>query len=621
MKKRVIAMILATIIGVGYLPLEVVASEKNSLEIASESNEKKSYVKGEYKVSNKVLKIDSDNDSAARKYVGEESNINISKDKITTTLDFTEKTLMSNIKVKVNGKEVKYSSTDVNDKKLTITFNLDSLEDNIEVSSTINTGFFKMDVSFKVKLDTTKIPLEKPELPEEKPSEQPDNGENGKPEETPGDSSTEKPSEEDSSNTETNKPNEDNSSNIETNKPNDNENIDNGSTDKIEEDKPSDGNEESEKPVVVPEVTNPSVEIEAPTITENKDSSVYKIKNEIITSSAIGYSAARAAVNSTSYLEEINGEKYVTVGLSQLNVMNNIRVTVDGKKINYQIVRKNNSNHTMDIRFKVSSINSNIKITAFITMTEMDISFGLDLLESTKELVSKSEVTTPLAKPSTLPLAVTTDATTGASKGEEEKTENTELAEVKGSEIEVKEYFKKFTIENDIISDSAMGKAMTRKYLDKVSILEEIDGKLYLTVKFSGTTAMDNIKIKINGEEKAYDTVASDETKGIKAFRFEIKDINDEIRVYMFIKPVKMNIDFGIDLLEETKTLIEEGTGVKEEKVEDKVLKTLMESNNKNTTNTGKLIGITVVTTALIIALIEGLVFLFIKKKKKKITK
>lgn len=611
MKKRVIAMMLATSIGVGYLPLEVVASQKNSLEITSESNEKKSYIKGEYKVSNKVLKIDSDNDSAARKYVGEESNINISKDKITTTLDFNEKTLMSNIKVKVNGKEVKYSSTDMNDKKLTITFNLDSLGDNIEVSSTINTGFFKMDVSFKVKLDTTKIPLEKPELPEEKPSEEPDNGsngENGKPEETPGDSSTEKPSEEDSSN-------------IETNKPNDNESIDNGSTDKIEEDKPSDGNEESEKPVVVPEVTNPSVEIEAPTITENKDSSVYKIKNEIITSSAIGYSAARAAVNSTSYLEEINGEKYITVGLSQLNVMNNIRVTVDGKKINYQIVRKNNSNHTMDIRFKVSSINSNIKITAFITMTEMDISFGLDLLESTKELVSKSEVTTPLAKPSTLPLAVTTDATTGASKSEEEKTENTELAEVKGSEIEVKEYFKKFTIENDIISDSAMGKAMTRKYLDKVSILEEIDGKLYLTVKFSGTTAMDNIKIKVNGEEKAYDTVASDETKGIKAFRFEIKDINDEIRVYMFIKPVKMNIDFGIDLLEETKTLIEEGTGVKEEKVEDKILKTLMESNNKNTTNTGKLIGITAVTTALIIALIEGLVFLFIKKKKKKITK
>ncbi|MFC3905256.1 NEAT domain-containing protein [Clostridium sp.] len=80
----------------------------------------------------------------------------------------------------------------------------------------------------------------------------------------------------------------------------------------------------------------------------------------------MGYTAARAAVNSTSYIEDIDGVKYITVGLSQLDVMSNIRVAVNGSNINYEVVRKSSSINTMDIRFKVPSVNSSIKITAFI---------------------------------------------------------------------------------------------------------------------------------------------------------------------------------------------------------------------------------------------------------------
>ena len=46
--------------------------------------------------------------------------------------------------------------------------------------------------------------------------------------------------------------------------------------------------------------------------------------------------------------------------------MSNIRVAVNASNINYEVVRKSSSINTMDIRFKVPSVNSSIKITAFI---------------------------------------------------------------------------------------------------------------------------------------------------------------------------------------------------------------------------------------------------------------
>ena len=347
-------------------------------------------------------------------------------------------------------------------------------------------------------------------------------------------------------------------------------------------------------------------ETQTPSVSENENSTVYKVKNEITTDSAIGYTAARAAVNSTSYIEDIDGVKYITVGLSQLDVMSNIRVAVNGSSISYEVVRKSNSSNTMDIRFKIPSIQSDIKITAFINATGMDISFGLDLLENTMEVISKSEANTPLATESTSTMLNTVDT-------EETSEENSEVV---AQDIVVGEYFKRYTIENDIISDSAMGRAMTRKYLDKLSILEEIDGKLYLTLKFSGTSAMGNIKITVNGEEVEYSIVASDEENEMKAFRFSINNISDEIRVYMHIKAVNMNVDFGVDLLEETQTLIEEGTVSDSVGKEDTVLATLM--NNKKEESNLKVILITALATTVIIFSLQGIIYSIVKKRKNK---
>ncbi len=686
MKRNIVSLIIATTIITGVMPTTANAETVNSINILKEENLNIKYKTGNYIVKNEILKEDVDKESAARNYISKESLIEITEEKITANLEFINKKIMENTKIKVNGEEVEYVLTDVSDTNSNLKFELNSLEDKIEVSTTINLGFTKMSVSFRVKFDITDIPVISDEgsgdnnssYPEEKPEEvkpivpeQKPEGDNKEDEEAVADGKytiendvlhiskdeesmarkyLETISDVEYKNNKiylilkftgksmmANHVIEVNGDKVNfevVDETNDNfyvkfeisslsDNITvstkvlgtmnvefrvklKSDTLKIynkedEVQKPDNNNNSNN---VNTGVNQDKGETQIPTISENKNSSLYKIKNEIITDSAIGYTAARSAVNSTSYVEDINGEKYVTVGLSQLDVMSNIRVSVNGANINYEVVRR--SGNTMEIKFKIPTIGANIKFTAFINVTGMDISFGLDLLESTMEVISKNEANLPLA----------TKTTSTILKTSEDKEISEESSGELAEDIEVGEYFKKYTIENDIISDSAIGKAMTRKYLDKLCILEEIDGKLYLTLKFSGTNSMRNIKVTVNGEEVKYSIVAHDEANEMKAFRFSINNINDEIRIYMNIKAVNMDVDFGVDLLEETKTLIEEGTVSNSAEKEDVALATLM--NNKKEGSNLKVIVITALITSIMATSIQGIIYLIINKRKNK---
>lgn len=686
MKRNIVSLIIATTIITGVMLTTANAETVNSINILKEENLNIKYKTGNYIVKNEILKEDVDKESAARNYISKESLIEITEEKITANLEFTNKKIMENTKIKVNGEEVEYVLTDVSDTNSNLKFELNSLEDKIEVSTTINLGFTKMSVSFRVKFDITDIPVISDEgsgdnnssYPEEKPEEvkpivpeQKPEGDNKEDEEAVADGKytiendalhiskdeesmarkyLETISDVEYKNNKiylilkftgksmmANHVIEVNGDKVNfevVDETNDNfyvkfeisslsDNITvstkvlgtmnvefrvklKSDTLKIynkedEVQKPDNNNNSNN---VNTGVNQDKGETQIPTISENKNSSLYKIKNEIITDSAIGYTAARSAVNSTSYVEDINGEKYVTVGLSQLDVMSNIRVSVNGANINYEVVRR--SGNTMEIKFKIPTIGANIKFTAFINATGMDISFGLGLLESTMEVISKSEANLPLA----------TETTSTILKTSEDKEISEESSGELAEDIEVGEYFKKYTIENDIISDSAIGKAMTRKYLDKLCILEEIDGKLYLTLKFSGTNSMRNIKVTVNGEEVEYFIVAHDEANEMKAFRFSINNINDEIRIYMNIKAVNMDVDFGVDLLEETKTLVEEGTVSNSMEKEDVALATLM--NNKKEGSNLKVIVITALITSIMATSIQGIIYLIINKRKNK---
>lgn len=624
MKKNTIALMIAASLMAGYMPVEVFATENNEME--SFSSENKKYAHGVYNVSNSTLRVDSDAQSSARKYVTEESKITISEDGIKASLEFTEKNIMTNIRIKVNGEEVSYSQKETGDKSIEVEFNLNSLEDNIEVATVINLGFHVMDVSFRVLLDTANIDI----APDDNNGNIGDDEQDS--ENTP-DDSTETPD-----NNPNNTPNDENKNeSIENNKPNNNNN------------KPSSGNDIGQNSNTLGNgagntgANNNSSSIQAPTATQNTNTVIYKVQNEILSNSPIGYSAARAAVSSTSYIEVIDGVTYVTLGLSQLDVMTNVKVSVDGTNVNYETVRSNSSNNTKDIRFKVGSVNSKITLSAYITMSDMNISFGVDILENTMQQISKTEANKSLGTASTLAVTSTnssknnnTSSTSGNSsnndsnskssttgdKTSKSKTENNSELE----EIEATEYFKKYTIENEVVSDSAVGKMMVKKYLNSTSTLEEIDGKYYLTLTFVGTSAMDNIKIMVNGKEVEYSMKnISDEDKGTSTFKFEIGSVNDEIKMSMLIVPINKTIEFGVSLLGDTMTLVEEGEVTKNEAEEDEsaiqTLASLNTPSNDNGTSVFKTIIISTLTTMITTGILGGLAVIFLKNKKKNIKK
>ncbi len=392
MKRNIVSLIIATTIITGVMPTTANAETVNSIDILKEENLNIKYKTGNYIVKNEILKEDVDKESAARNYISKESLIEITEEKITANLEFINKKIMENTKIKVNGEEVEYVLTDVSDTNSNLKFELNSLEDKIEVSTTINLGFTKMSVSFRVKFDITDIPVISDEgsgdnnssYPEEKPEEvkpivpeQKPEGDNKEDEEAVADGKytiendvlhiskdeesmarkyLETISDVEYKNNKiylilkftgksmmANHVIEVNGDKVNfevVDETNDNfyvkfeisslsDNITvstkvlgtmnvefrvklKSDTLKIynkedEVQKPDNNNNSNN---VNTGVNQDKGETQIPTISENKNSSLYKIKNEIITDSAIGYTAARSAVNSTSYVEDINGEKY-----------------------------------------------------------------------------------------------------------------------------------------------------------------------------------------------------------------------------------------------------------------------------------------------------------------------
>lgn len=558
--RKIISIILITVFIVTFtLENNYVFAEANLSNISEKNQDilfNSKFKNGEYKVKVNVLKVDSDDISSAAKYIDNESDIIITDNGVKAIVNFNKRKLMTNIVVKINGKEVNYETREEGNDNLYATIPLEDADNIIEVSSKINTGFMVMPVSFRIIFDTSTIPLK--DLINNNPPED-DNKNNS----------------------------DDNTSN---NKP---ENI--PSNDKIEE------------PEKKPEMQEPSLP------SQDANYSIYKIQNEIITSSSIGYTAARAAISTSSYVEKYDDNTYITLGISNLDVMNNIRVSVNNRNIAYEIVRQNDSNYTMDIRFKVNSIKDDIKVNAYINAIGMDISFGIQLLENSMELISSSESSKPLASISSVQPV---PEFLGGETVNNEKINNKELSE--DIKIEMKNYYKKYTIENEIISDSTIGRNMARKYIDKTCILDEIDGQYYLTIKISGSNSMGNIKVEVNNEEIEYEIVSKD-NDGNMAIRFKINGIDDSIKMYMLISAVNKNVDFGIKLLKDTMVLIDEGvaSNSNDENNKDELLENFMKRSNDEVGSNKKAIMVSSAATMTMIFLLEGIVFAIIKRKKK----
>ncbi|MFR9240892.1 MAG: NEAT domain-containing protein [Clostridium baratii] len=512
MKKKIICMLIAGSLTMSITSpaYAIVLNEGIKNEVSNE--ESKGLKDGSYKVENDALHITEDKESMARKFLEKESKITVKNGETLLQITFSNKSMMKNVKVTVDEKAVGTKVIDETDTTITYEFKINSIKDKIIVSAT---PFPTMKVDFRLVLkeDT----LEKEETPEEDKEEKPETNtpETEKPENKP----ENKPEEEKPQvKPDTNKPQEN-----QTSKPNNN--VENNNT-----------------------------------VTQNKE--LYKMQNEIITDSQIGYGAARGAIAKTNYMEVRNGKKYITMSISGTDLMSNIRVLVNGKQVSYNILKNDKTNNLMDIEFLVNSLEDNVKFKMHINVLGEDIDFGVKFLKDTVTqigFVPESKPSTSLSIPNAETLLATSEKSEDESKENSEEKDN-KVNEKTSKKNTAKESYKEYTIKNEIISDSSVGRKMARKYLNETALIEEVDGVKYITLRFSGMDLMNNIKIKVNNEDVEMELVDEDTTNNVKAYRFKIDNINDDIKVYAHIIPMNMDIDFGVKLLEDTLELVTEYT-------------------------------------------------------------
>ncbi|PVE15344.1 cell wall anchor domain protein [Clostridium perfringens] len=466
-------------------------------------NKKTTLGDGSYTLKNTVQYVGQGNmetgNSMARKVLSDDSRIDISNGKNTVTLTFNSElyAFLKNFNVTVDGEKVE---AEVNKDNRTIKFNIPDLNSDIVVSTLVS--MMGKEVSFKTTLnyDTAKK-LE-------------DNLEDNN-----------KPGNEDSENIpggNENSGNQDNSGNTNS-----------GSNGSANEDKENESEGSSGEIVDANQLKN----------------GIYNIKNDVSYigdgNQDVGNDMARKALSKNSKLEVKEDKKILTLKFNeeQFSFFKDFRITVNGKDV---VATPNEADRT--ISFEIPSLDADIVVTAFVSVMGRDVSFKTILNKGTLELVSGEDKPAIEEENKSEESNGTSSSNNGSSANEENSTV-TENKVTKG---------KLYTIENKVVHKSQTGVDMARKYLNKISDLEEIDGKTYLTLTFTGQEFMKDHKITVNGKDANY-KVVSKNGDSIK-LRFEIPNLDADIKVSLYVIPMGRNVEFNVELLKDTKKFVKDFT-------------------------------------------------------------
>lgn len=455
---------------------------------------------GSYTLKNTVQYVGQGNmetgNSMARKVLSEDSRIHISNGKNTVTLTFNSElyAFLKNFNVTVDGEKVE---AEVNKENRTIKFNIPDLNSDIVVSTLVS--MMGKEVSFRTTLnyDTAKK-LE-------------DNLE------------------------ENNKPGNEGNENI----PGENENSGN---------QDNSGNTNSGSNGSANEGEGSSGEIVDANQLKN---GIYNIKNDVSYigdgNQDVGNDMARKALSKNSKLEVKDDKKILTLKFNeeQFSFFKDFRITVNGKDV---VATPNEADRT--ISFEIPSLDADIVVTAFVSVMGRDVSFKTILNKGTLELVSGEDKPAIEEENKSEESNGTSSSNNGSSaSANEENSAVTENKVTKG---------KLYTIENKVVHKSQTGVDMARKYLNKISDLEEIDGKTYLTLTFTGQEFMKDHKITVNGKDSNY-KVVSKNGDSIK-LRFEIPNLDADIKVSLYVIPMGRNVEFNVELLKDTKKFVKDFT-------------------------------------------------------------
>ncbi|EOU1725662.1 NEAT domain-containing protein [Clostridium perfringens] len=466
-------------------------------------NKKTTLGDGSYTLKNTVQYVGQGNmetgNSMARKVLSDDSRIDISNGKNTVTLTFNSElyAFLKNFNVTVDGEKVE---AEVNKDNRTIKFNIPDLNSDIVVSTLVS--MMGKEVSFKTTLNYDTAKKLEDNLED---NNKPGNEDN---ENIPGENE--------------NSGNQDNSGNTNS-----------GSNGSANEDKENESEGSSGEIVDANQLKN----------------GIYNIKNDVSYigdgNQDVGNDMARKALSKNSKLEVKEDKKILTLKFNeeQFSFFKDFRITVNGKDV---VATPNEADRT--ISFEIPSLDADIVVTAFVSVMGRDVSFKTILNKGTLELVSGEDKPAIEEENKSEESNGTSSSNNGSSANEGNSTV-TENKVTKG---------KLYTIENKVVHKSQTGVDMARKYLNKISDLEEIDGKTYLTLTFTGQEFMKDHKITVNGKDANY-KVVSKNGDSIK-LRFEIPNLDADIKVSLYVIPMGRNVEFNVELLKDTKKFVKDFT-------------------------------------------------------------
>ncbi|MBS4972994.1 MAG: NEAT domain-containing protein [Clostridium celatum] len=471
----------------------------NSSDKNEDQNQGNKLADGKYIIANKTLKSGGDSQSGIRNYIDANSIVTVKDGKVTVTMKYNKdglETVKSTNSITIDGNEVTF----VKNEDGSISFNVDSI-DKLYTRVKINLTYFNEglpEVVFPGKLHTVDVDL----LHEGELSEYKEN-----------DSSTDS-----GNNGETNKPgNENNSGNA------GNEDSNNGGSNT------NDSNNNG---------SNSGT-------TEVQGTKVYVGKNTVTHENETGLNMARKTLSEDVKVEEVNGKTYVTLTFTSMGstMMSNHKIYVNGNEVN---TTKTVNNEIVSLKFEVGSLKDSIKASAYVSMMGNNVEFGVNILEDTLKLVTDGSAN--------IGGTISDSATSGntnnntSSGVSNSNTNNEEIKITKG---------KLYSIQNSVTHENETGRSMARKYLNSTSKVEEVDGKYYVTLTFTGAAFMQNHEVYVNGKKVNVTKSTSGDTTNV---RFVLSSLSDSIKVKTFVVPMSRDVEFGVTLLEDTLTFIKEYT-------------------------------------------------------------
>lgn len=496
-----------TVIMMGKAVSFFVTNDTSSIPTVDDSvedneNQGSALANGIYKIANKALKVGSDSDSAIRNYIDTNSIVTVKDGRIIVTMKYNEyglETVKSTNSITVEGKDVELTKNEDG----SISFDIESI-DLLYTRINVNLTYHNENLPeaiFPGKLHTVDVELlHEGELTEYKENDSSqDSGNNGE---------TNKPGDENNGGNTGNEGSNNGGSN---NNGSDNSDLNNGTT-------------------------------------EEQGTKVYTGKNNVTHESETGLSMARKALEEELKVEEVNGKKYVTLTFTPMGstMMSNHTIYVNGAKVE---ATKSVNGEIVSLKFAVGSLEDSIKVSAYVSMMGKNVEFGVDILEDTLTLatdgITNNGVTTGGVTGGTTS-GSTTGSTTNGTSGNTTTTEETKVT--KG---------KLYSIQNSVTHESETGRTMARKYLNSTSKVEEIDGKYYVTLTFTGSEFMQNHEIYVNGKKVTVSKTTSGDTTNI---RFAVSSLSDSIKVKTYVVPMSREVEFGVELLKDTLTFIKEYT-------------------------------------------------------------